>query len=50
MYTNIPMHEVKSKTKYIINKNNNISKEMKKKIIDLLNVILKQNYTQNNGQ
>jgi hypothetical protein len=49
MYTNIPIHEVKSIVKDIINKNN-ISKGMKKEIIGLLNVILEQNYMQHNEQ
>jgi hypothetical protein len=49
MCTNIPTHEVKGIVKDI-NKNNNISKEMKKEVIGLLNIILEQNFIQHNEQ
>jgi hypothetical protein len=47
-YKNIPIHEVKSTVKNIVEKNNNTSKEEKKEILELLNVILEQNYKQHN--
>jgi hypothetical protein len=44
MYTNIPIHEVKCIVNTILEKNT--AKEEKKEILDLLNVILEQNYIQ----
>jgi hypothetical protein len=50
MYANIPVQEMKSIVKNIIERNNNTSKEAKNEILDLLNVTLEQNCIQHNGQ
>jgi hypothetical protein len=49
IFTNISIQKVKSIGKNII-ENNNTSKEAKKEILDLLNVILEQNYIQHSRQ
>jgi hypothetical protein len=48
MYTNIPIREVESIVKNIVEKNT--AMEEKKEILDPLNVIIEQNYVQDNGQ
>jgi hypothetical protein len=50
MYTNIPIREVKNITGNIIDKDNNISQKMKEEILNLLNIILEQNYIQHSGR
>jgi hypothetical protein len=50
MYTNTPIHEVQGIVGNNIDKNNNISREEKEEIINLLNTILEQNYIEHNGQ
>jgi hypothetical protein len=50
MYTNIPVQEVKSIVKDVIEKYYNTSNYGKDEILDLLNVTLEQNYIQHNGQ
>jgi plasmid maintenance system antidote protein VapI len=48
MYTNIPTHETQNTVENIINKNHKVSHEMKIEIKNLLNIILKHNYTEHN--
>jgi hypothetical protein len=46
-YINIPVQEVKTIVKNIIEKNKTLRRQ-KKEILDLLNVIVEQNYIQHN--
>lgn len=50
MYTNIPIHEAQNIVKNFLDKNYNISREIKVEIINLRNTILEQNYIEHNGK
>jgi hypothetical protein len=49
MYTNIPTNELKEIITNILNNNHYINKKEKEDILNTLNMILEQNYLQNNN-
>jgi hypothetical protein len=50
MYTNIPIHEVQNIVGNIIDKNYNISQQIKREIKNLHNTNLEQIYIEHNGR
>jgi hypothetical protein len=50
MYTNIPTTEVKELIANILNRNPHFDKERKEELINLVNIVLEQNYLEYNNQ